>query len=261
MEKKRDITIYYFSGTGNSLKLSLDISAQFLKSDIHKICETKRVERSDSEMIGFVFPVYMGGLPGIVYRFLQNFPFEKDVYYFSIGTYYAYKGCAMSIVKKIMSDKGITLSYSNCLPTVGNCLKEYEVTQKRRIPILERAEGKTFNIISDLKGKVKNKTPQYCQLFDTLHKKLFKLFFDKAHEKFTLEERCIGCGVCQKVCPVNNIVFDNGKPEWKANCEVCHACVHWCPQNAINIGKSKGRLQYQNPAIKNTMLFTQKEKP
>lgn len=48
---------------------------------------------------------------------------------------------------------------------------------------------------------------------------------------------------------------ENGVPRWGTGCEACHACVHWCPRNVIQIGKSKGRLQYHHPAVKRTMLY------
>lgn len=255
MEDNKGIVIYYFSATGNSLKLSLDIASQFKKSAIYRISADGKVEYSNASMVGFVFPVYMGSLPEIVRKFLWNFPFRRDVYYFSIGTYYTYKGCANSIVNRILISRGVHLSYGSYLPAVGNCLKEYEVSQIKRARILKRTEVYASAIISDLKCRVISKPPKYFRLLDVWHKGLFNLFFSEMHKRFTLENTCIRCKVCEKVCPVNNISIKNKKPQWGTQCEACHACVHWCPKNAINIGKSKGRLQYQNPAVKSVMLF------
>ena len=139
----------------------------------------------------------MGGLPGIVRRFLESYPFRKGVYYFSIGTYYTYKGCAVSVVDKIMSGKGVRLDYGYNLPTVGNCLKEYEVSSVRRTKILERAELYTSRIIDDLKKGKRKKPFPYCRLSDLLHKGLFNAFFSRSHLNFSLENGCMGCGVCE----------------------------------------------------------------
>lgn len=147
----KEISIYYFSATGNSLKLSQDIAAAFGGAGLFRMTPSAGITVSDSRIVGFIFPVYMGGLPGIVRRFLESYPFRKGVYYFSIGTYYTYKGCAVSVVDKIMSGKGVRLDYGYNLPTVGNCLKEYEVSSVRRTKILERAELYTSRIIDDLK--------------------------------------------------------------------------------------------------------------
>ena len=164
----KEISIYYFSATGNSLKLSQDIAAAFGGAGLFRMTPSAGITASDSRIVGFIFPVYMGGLPGIVRRFLESYPFRKGVYYFSIGTYYTYKGCAVSVVDKIMSGKGVRLDYGYNLPTVGNCLKEYEVSSVRRTKILERAELYTSRIIDDLKKGKRKKPFPYCRLLELL---------------------------------------------------------------------------------------------
>ena len=140
----KEISIYYFSATGNSLKLSQDIAAAFGGAGLFRMTPSAGITASDSRIVGFIFPVYMGGLPGIVRRFLESYPFRKGVYYFSIGTYYTYKGCAVSVVDKIMSGKGVRLDYGYNLPTVGNCLKEY-FTNNRRLE--KRQTEKAFPVL------------------------------------------------------------------------------------------------------------------
>lgn len=255
MTNKKEMVIYYFSATGNSLKLSLDIASRFDGAELIKIDVNTKKDPARSKMIGFIFPVYMGGLPDIVRKFLNEYPFVNDVYYFSIATYYTYKGCAMSVVHKILSDRGVSLNYGNYLPSVGNCLKEYEVSPTRRLKILKQAEVQTENLIEDLMSKRVKRSSTYCRLSDLLHKGLFNAIFNKSRLKFTVEGNCVNCRVCEKVCPTNNILFENGFPQWRDKCEACHACVHWCPQNAVSLGKSKGRLQYHHPGVKKSMLL------
>lgn len=249
------ITIYYFSATGNSLKMAQDLGAHFTSQRLVRIKPMMEIEHPGVKMVGFIFPVYMGGIPAVVREFMQKFPFEKGVYYFSVGTYYKYKGGVMSFVNKILRDKGVVLNYGNYLPSVGNCLMEYEVSENQRSRIRKRTDEIKKTIVEDIKSRVETVAPGYCRLSERFHKKMFDLFFEKAYEKFSLENNCVGCGICEKICPVNNVSLKENRPIWGKNCMACHACVHWCPRNAINIGRSKGRLQYRNSAVTKEMLF------
>ena len=68
---------------------------------------------------------------------------------------------------------------------------------------------------------------------------------------FFSDEKCNGCGICSKVCPVNNIEIIKAKPVWMHRCEQCMACLQWCPQEAIQYGKNTtGRTRYRHPSVK-----------
>ncbi|WP_202905835.1 EFR1 family ferrodoxin, partial [Clostridium botulinum] len=68
---------------------------------------------------------------------------------------------------------------------------------------------------------------------------------------YTVDNNCIGCGLCAKRCSVNNITMVNGKPNWNHNCELCASCIQSCPKKAIDYkGMTKKRKQYLNPNVK-----------
>jgi ferredoxin len=61
------------------------------------------------------------------------------------------------------------------------------------------------------------------------------------------KNKCIGCGKCEKLCPVGDIECQDGKPVWQHNgkCMTCYACLHHCPSNAISWGWfTSGKGQY-----------------
>lgn len=67
-------------------------------------------------------------------------------------------------------------------------------------------------------------------------------------KKFYVTDACISCGLCEKVCPLQNIKFVNGKPLWHQNCTHCMACISRCPKEAIEYGKhSHGLPRYTCP--------------
>ena len=65
-------------------------------------------------------------------------------------------------------------------------------------------------------------------------------------------ENCVGCGICEKVCPSGSIRVVSGKAvHTPGSCQTCLACVHACPQKAIGLAvpeKNPG-ARYRNEHI------------
>lgn len=73
---------------------------------------------------------------------------------------------------------------------------------------------------------------------------IFYALFVKA-DAFRVDERCIGCGKCERLCPLNNIRLVDGRPVWGHDCTHCMACICHCPVSAIEYGrKSIGKPRY-----------------
>lgn len=51
------------------------------------------------------------------------------------------------------------------------------------------------------------------------------------------QDKCIGCGACESICPVGAIALgSNGKAQIDTNkCIKCGACENLCPVEAITI--------------------------
>ena len=58
------------------------------------------------------------------------------------------------------------------------------------------------------------------------------------------------CGLCERICPKENIIRPAGKPEWQHDCVECLGCLHICPAEAIDYGpETKGRKRYRHKEI------------
>ena len=74
---------------------------------------------------------------------------------------------------------------------------------------------------------------------------LFRKFL-MSPKPFHATDACVSCGLCEQRCPVHNINLVEGKPQWGADCTMCLACYHACPQHAIHYGnRTKNKGQYK----------------
>ncbi|MGE5630621.1 MAG: 4Fe-4S dicluster domain-containing protein [Caulobacteraceae bacterium] len=68
-------------------------------------------------------------------------------------------------------------------------------------------------------------------------------------KKFYVNVSCDGCGICQKVCPVKNIVIREGKPEWLQRCTQCGACFNLCTKKSLQGKNLAAKTYHMNPYI------------
>ena len=247
--------IFYFSGCGNSRHVAETLAAQ-LNDTLVFIPEAARENRYDytlneGERLGFVFPVYSWGPPKLVLDFVQKLQLAaKPEYVYFACTCGDECGHTEKIFRKAVVEKGWELSacFSVKMPetyigmpgfnldTEENARKKIEaaeITMSRHIPRIldrERFSEITVGKAAWLKSYVVN---------GSFNK------FATDDRKYRFTEKCIGCGKCVEVCPLKNIVLEDGHPVWQHHCTMCMACYHHCPVNAIQYGKgTEGKGQY-----------------
>jgi ferredoxin len=67
---------------------------------------------------------------------------------------------------------------------------------------------------------------------------------------FFVDSRCDGCAVCVRVCPVENVEIQEGRPVWQHRCEQCFACYEWCPREAIVARAGASKRRYNHPEVR-----------
>lgn len=244
--------IFCFSSTGNSLHTA-EIIAE--KIDAKVIPMTRPTESCSDDVIGFVFPAYFWGLPKIVERFIKTLSMtNKNAYIFTVVTYGGVIWGVPGIVRNILKKKGLSLSYGTKIKSVENYLPGYKVNDSEEFQ--QQIDGNIDKVAHEIAEKQYNRVVPY-----TVLNKLIYSFFPGKHENcdnnFNVSPTCTGCGICQKVCPMDNIRIETGNPVFLHKCEHCLACIHACPAQAIDWKASTtGKQRYCNPHVSASGLIS-----
>jgi putative NADPH-quinone reductase len=99
-----DNKIFYFSATGKSFWAALTLANELTNCDIIAMKDYDTDKPIFAQKIGFVFPVYHGGIPDTVKRFLSEIKIDGCPYLFSIHTYNDNDGItSLQIREKMLS--------------------------------------------------------------------------------------------------------------------------------------------------------------
>jgi ferredoxin len=245
--------IFNFSGTGNSLYAAKKLAENLGDAEVYSMVKPYSQEQigGQNERIGFVFPSYYSNLPRIVRRFIDGLSIQPETYIFAIVTMGGFGTGSVASLEKALSEKGIQLRYGRGLLMPANYIVNYNPMFLGRS---DKADRKIKRIAEDIKA-LKTEIKKVNFTADNLYKNIELL--DK---QFFAESQCTGCGQCEKICPVENIRIVAGKPEWQHHCEHCMACIHWCPEKAIQYAeKTKKRRRYHNPHVTLEDMINQKD--
>lgn len=253
--------IYVFSGTGTSLAVAKRISDDLGDTAITLIPRTlEKVGNNEikveSSTIGFIFPNYFGGIPDIVLRFIRKLNLDNTDYIFSIVTAGGGQGYCLKFLEEELNKKGKKLNYGKCVVGISNYIVAwyYKIICKlgeRRIEILEILDEKASKYAKDIackKSEVESSSYVSYKLSLLLSPKQIVRDTRPWDKEFSVDKNCIGCGICEKVCQVNNIKMINNMPVFQHNCQRCMACFQYCPKGAIQYKrKSLNKPKYFHP--------------
>ncbi|MCK9592476.1 MAG: EFR1 family ferrodoxin [Methanoregula sp.] len=250
-------TIYYFTGTGNSLAVARDLATEL--GDTELIPMSRVIHQpeivADADAVGIAFPVYFLNMPGIVREFVQKIRFTNSQYIFGIATCGEQPGPALFNLKAFLEQKGTTLSagFVFVMPEnyIGpvNLMTDTERVQEK----YTRAKSRIPAIAAAIRDK-KTSVPEgsdsvVLRLGGRIASALMTSVYQtprRLHATVT----CNRCRTCEHICPTKNISVRADAVRWGRNCTQCYACIHWCPKGAIEIGgRTTGKPRYHHPDV------------
>jgi ferredoxin/flavodoxin len=285
--------IFYFSSTGNSFVVARDV-ANNIKAKLIPIPSTLNKDSIlvEEDSIGIVFPVYFetyGGIPIIVTKFVRKLREIKGKYIFAICTYGSGSIITLNTLDNQLKQMGGKLSAGitvNMPENIADSRFNYPTLQQRMFDtwksnidnvcdfIVAQKKGR-FDAPNVMVGRLwslskiiglpelavaKNKTLYVLQKGSSSSSDVYEELIPFTDRSFRTNDKCNGCGICVKVCPVSNIQMQGKRPEWQHHCELCLACLHWCPNHAIQNNIFPEAVTYHHPEVKILDIINEKGK-
>lgn len=241
--------VFFFSGTGNSLY----VAGKFASQPLSIPQEMRKDERHYSaDSIGIICPVYYGEIPGYVQKFLKTSTFSTQYFYF-ILTYGSSPMIAPQFAAEYAKKCHVDASFATCILMVDNYLPYFDMDAEKRID--KHVDNQIERAIGEVKARqtgIPAPTTEEMEWYERIKR------FNRDNPAFNngsqlfITDKCVGCGVCTRVCPQGNCYLEGSRAYRKEErCEFCMACIQNCPANAIalSIEDKNPHARYRNSHV------------
>ena len=251
--------ICYFSGTGNSRHAADRLIDAFPSATLKPIVGLLASERPsvDADIVGIVFPIHAFTLPHIVEKFLKRVEMPNASYVFALSTRECSSRVAIRVDRLLRRNGGKLNSFysvrgpQSYLPVFRAATFDDAVAMNRELDtVIPTVVESTRNCLRIM--------PKDGIILGIIARTLFPAVTWIYHatryynlgRRFYSDDRCTGCGTCAAVCLSQRIKINGDTHVWDpgAACLQCFACIHYCPEQAIQIRSSdthrKGRFHY-----------------
>lgn len=249
--------IYYFTGTGNTLAAARALAAELGDTELIPLRRLMHYGAiaPGADAVGIAFPIYFFDMPPIVRKFVFNILFTESPFIFGLAICGERPGGALFRLQELLLEKGYTLSagYSLVMPEnfigpvdlmgdAGRCDEKYK-GMKHRIPALAGAIRRKEVTVPE--GSSSWLLKIGGRIAGTLATRVYN-----TPRRLYATAACNRCGICSRICPTRNIMVTKEGVSWDGECTLCYACIHWCPQEAIEIGgRTQAKRRYHHPDV------------
>ncbi len=242
------MTGIYFSGTGNS-KYAVEVfcreyeqNAKVLSIEDDNVLEA--IE--NDEVLVFAYPVQYSTVPKILRDFInENKDLWKQKRIFIIATMGLFSGDGAGILGRHLQKYGAVILgglHLKMPDSIGDekVLKRPLEKNKELVKVAEAKINKSVNLLKQGKPTQEGIGILYRIAGFFGQRLYFGYKTRKYSDKLQVDEdKCVGCGKCEKLCPMNNIKLIDKKVVQNHQCTMCYRCINNCPKQAMTLlGKS-----------------------
>ncbi len=253
--------VLYFSATGNS-KYCAEKIANATQDNLFSLNDAMKYGQAEIDLgydnqLVIVSPVYDMGMSWAVREYLEAAYFKnvpEACYICAVFTCGKSCGIATDEIREVMQQKGLSLNAALAVCMPDTYIPMFPLASKeKQQAVLAKAEDTLSAVISKIRNRasVFEMPPAAPKPMAKLIRKI-NIPKQKKTDHFWVKDSCIGCGLCEQVCPMNIIQIRDSKPVWtKDGCACCLGCIHRCPEQAIQYGKNtEKRGRYTNSNVK-----------
>lgn len=255
----KELIICYFSGTGNSRRVSrwVEEYAFPLKGNVlnmENITKSGLLSLKPDSVFGIVFPTHGFTAPWKVLKFVFGLPVGKGIIAFVIATRGSlafgsfllpgFAGSACFLISLILILKGYKIEGFRGVDMPSNWISLHPGLSKAGAEkILAKSHSQVRNFTGEIlafRYRILTISRLFEFIFALLLLPVSVLYLVIGH--FLLAKllyanySCNGCGLCAENCPVNAIKMygkRNPRPYWTFKCESCMRCLNYCPKKAV----------------------------
>jgi ferredoxin len=260
----------YFSGTGNTHYVAHYLAQRLVhlpvKVELRSMEWQPAEALADFDLLAVGFPVYAAEAPSFFRDYLQRLPPGEGRGAFAFCTKGAYAGSAVQhTLQRLAVRDYVPLGGDSVLMpgTDGLSMISKDSWMARKALEKDYDRLKDADRLAEEMGSVLLKlvdghpadalrlslpSRYIVDLSDRVWTFLYEATERYARSRLHADERCAGCGLCARICPVGAIQLRGGRPVFADNCALCIRCLHNCPQEAIQIGRlTTNKLRWKGP--------------